>query len=800
MELKNREGFIDLHRLKLPIQKSQSQQGFMSWSSLIWKFSLLMVYQILFIDEISAVPGDVKILISFTSKSKIFTCFSDHNAGLQTYWVKATGFDSFDDTDISFTGTGVIRTQRGTGCRLAIPNTWYWMGIMANRIGTTNQCNLNVTLREPGAADNGDCGSSPGTNFWDLLVPSGEVTFYQEYTFANPLTTGNGQFYGLSNNDYHFNGKDLSDFILGIKWWHTKIQYYNHFSPAFTSSWESKNAHMDKDAWTERFTRNQIMGMAIDHVPLTGITSYYFGNLRSTMSYAAEFVITKLDQFEYSPSGKRKLIFKIGTSLNTNLVQEINVEVTKNTNEFIFDITLTPKTNVLVSSTHFTGQVTLSHSGVTYLIFYVSFGIRPFDGSTTSSFYLKTDLKFDNGSTMASFSKEIQGDITNAWSSAMREIVSAECEDITTATNCSTTHDFGLVRTTDNYLPGTLEYDQFNSIFLIDYPESEKDKCWVPHGYDNSGATSPIKCGLCKLIRSRNSDGTFLYRVQNGKLCIDDTLQNTYPSNTEIENCELGNSRDASSCDACKSGYSLNLNWFENQSNGSNCVPEAECTSTSAGSHFTSVTFENGQTKKYCDSCSSTSNCLNCEANGVCTSCQSWATLNSGVCECQATNCSNCTSTMCSVCTNSDSEWRHIEQDGVTINCLTGTVSNQNCTAQYGRVVGEVVTDPYTHTCRKCQIQGCEVCKTDYTVCETCLDPYSILPNGQCIPSLVVECQAPEKLYEPTSTCLDCSLNFDSIEESNPGFCSGITKDYYWVALNLESRRELKRRFKVRSF
>jgi hypothetical protein len=61
-----------------------------------------------------------------------------------------------------------------------------------------------------------------------------------------------------------------------------------------------------------------------------------------------------------------------------------------------------------------------------------------------------------------------------------------------------------------------------------------------------------------------------------------------------------------------------------------------------------------------------------------------------------------------------------------------------------------------------------------------------------------VECIAPEKSHEPSASCLDCSRNFDTIEETDPGFCKTIARDYSWEALRIFTGSEKKRRYQLK--
>jgi hypothetical protein len=84
-------------------------------------------------------------------------------------WVKASGFDYFDEIDATFTGTGVHRAKRAQGCLLAVPDQWYWMAFVSTRINTTH-CHLNATLRETTAPDGGICDqATAGKSIWKKL-------------------------------------------------------------------------------------------------------------------------------------------------------------------------------------------------------------------------------------------------------------------------------------------------------------------------------------------------------------------------------------------------------------------------------------------------------------------------------------------------------------------------------------------------------------------------------------------------------------------------------------------------------
>jgi hypothetical protein len=184
----------------------------------------------------------------------MISCKKYHKGGLNTYWIKADNFDSFDEIDSTFTGTGVTRHIRSSGCRLAVPNQWYWMGFVATHT-TATECTLNSTLRAVGAPDNGDCGGSPGTNMWDVILPLGETVFVEDSSFNLALTHGYGQFYGLTEGDYHFDGKDMSQFIKGLKYWDGRPYYYNHWGPTLSGNWKNHNS-LTISEWGERMTRH----------------------------------------------------------------------------------------------------------------------------------------------------------------------------------------------------------------------------------------------------------------------------------------------------------------------------------------------------------------------------------------------------------------------------------------------------------------------------------------------------------------------------------------------------------------
>jgi hypothetical protein len=374
-------------------------------------------------------------------------------------------------------------------------------------------------------------------------------------------------------------------------------------------------------------------------------------------------------------------------------------------------------------------SLSISAGGVDYLQMIITSVVSPEATAAANKFDFYSVVKIDNGSTMEQYKIESEYTVGDTWGKSLFHTMKSECYDITAAANCSLTHSFGVTASGRSRYPGYYEYDDFNPDFVVDYAVSEMDKCWVNQAYDNSGVFSPGRCSHCKAILGKNPDGSLIYRHQNWFHCYDTDMASAgySPLSSTLDNCEFGNGSDSFVCDSCDTGYALNMNHVNYKAYSKNCVPDAECTSSSEGSFFQEVTYDSGITKKYCSSCPQ--NCKICDGNFDCSTCTDYATLDGfGDCNCMATGCNNCTHTQCDSCA-SNTDYIHVQLDD-SRDCQLGLAAFNLCQETYGRIVGEVVDPLFGHTCEKCQIAGCQDCKNDYTVCETCTPPNTVLPNG----------------------------------------------------------------------
>lgn len=180
---------------------------------------------------------------------------------------------------------------------------------------------------------------------------------------------------------------------------------------------------------------------------------------------------------------------------------------------------------------------------------------------------------------------------------------------------------------------------------------------------------------------------------------------------------------------------------------------------------FEQVTYDSldpAITREFCNSCPD--HCLVCDRNNLCTQCSPYATLTSSKkCTCNVLNCQKCFDSQCDICLSS--KRRHIDLSG-TITCETRT----DCKDGYGIKSTESLTSSQPATCFACADPYCGSCADDHTTCLACASPATMLSNGTCggLPT----CRSPKKVITSTMQCGDCSEEYETLEASDPGFCS----------------------------
>ena len=123
----------------------------------------------------------MRVVYAETSEGQFVPCSSSWDGNILVRWIKASGFDFFDEEDPTFNGGGlVVRAKRGEGCLMAVPDQWYFHGFVATKFNSTH-CHLNSTLRDSSAGYGASCDSSTaGTSIWKKMWSDDRQFFRQD--------------------------------------------------------------------------------------------------------------------------------------------------------------------------------------------------------------------------------------------------------------------------------------------------------------------------------------------------------------------------------------------------------------------------------------------------------------------------------------------------------------------------------------------------------------------------------------------------------------------------------------------
>lgn len=497
---------------------------------------------------------DVRIVFADTSKDRFKACHDGYDGALMMRWVKAGGFDYFDDVDLTWTGTGVNRAVRGQGCLLVVPDQWYWMAFVSTRTNTTH-CHLNATLRETTAPDGGVCDPlTAGKSLWKKLW-NDEREFFKNGADQNfSLNHGYGQEYVLTHGDYDLNGKNLAWLVDGMKYWHSTSPFYlDHIEGTALTNIILENAHIEFRDIYERMIKHEHLGMAVDHIPYKFYIADQLNALPSIFSYSDEFILKTVQDFEYTlpTPGKRNMVFSYSTYAAGDLVAlwTITIRYDDVLFKYIADI------SVDLSSSILTGSIQVDSPGTEYLSFFVSFGPAPLGGNLNNIKYY-ANLKLTNGAQTVSWSDSASKTVIGIWTKKLYVDISQECDDVTAVANCSMTHDFGLTHVTHGRFSGSIDREDIPNNLWVSTDPGHDSKCW------SAGTSIPdlflTKCNHCKAVRSANPDGTLEYRLQNEDFYCVNSFSNP-TAIPKLNDCEIAYGAKSESCDRCKDNFAHNI-------------------------------------------------------------------------------------------------------------------------------------------------------------------------------------------------------------------------------------------------
>lgn len=310
----------------------------------------------------------------------------------------------------------------------------------------------------------------------------------------------------------------------------------------------------------------------------------------------------------------------------------------------------------------------------------------------------------------------IQTDTSKSlWSESRLMRMGFKCEEAISANDCSSTHDFSHAFMSRAVHGGYYPRELVPSAYYENNDSTIDPRCLV-FGTSDVGISS-TQCFHCMSVYEKNL-GSFTYQSNDYNHCVVEPDLDKYP---QLENCLFftnGYSFEAA-CNKCKDGYSLNFVYPQNQKNSINCVPDAECTSSSLGSYFISKTYHSGKTNQFCLSCPI--NCARCDDNLKCIGCHpEYATFDSATqtCTCLVANCNNCTQTHCDICDGLTIH--HISRDGTHTCQLTTDLETHGCISGYGPDPSITLPSTFTAICKQCANPFCETCTEDYLICKDC--------------------------------------------------------------------------------
>ena len=204
--------------------------------------------------------------------------------------------------------------------------------------------------------------------------------------------------YGLTHGDYYFDGKDLTDFIAGLKTTHLRVQfgfikfeYYNHLSYS--------NPLLSHSDFIDMLVTTQASGMAVIGNEFKTLFDYQPSSSPESKALTDEFVISEMIDFVDNGIDRKVVLlygmkFKYYYSLSFIETILLTIEIKLTGGNFQIDVTFYRK-----DLTDVTQSFTIAKSG-NYLVITINVNFHP-DSDTTMnerSMFFDLGVNADNGS------------------------------------------------------------------------------------------------------------------------------------------------------------------------------------------------------------------------------------------------------------------------------------------------------------------------------------------------------------------------------------------------------------------
>lgn len=713
----------------------------------------------------SAEPPQPKLQSVEDSTTTFFTlCDPDQKLTINIRWFKpqSSTFQTFDTLDPTWTGTGIKRSIRSSGCIKAVLNRWYWIGIAATKLENgSGNCYINSTFRMEGETYNGACDPTD-IHFWDgIKVTETEVSSgFQKKVYG---AYGKGFRVNFNRESESLNGEDLSFLIKGLRYSIDlePVLYFNNYVEKREVF--SRN-EMDYAEWHDLITWGEGLGARVYDKPL-----YSYLRKRSTtpdiFSEGDEFVVENINNFGFSGGSMKKLILKEKAyfSHDSSVFFDLEIQFVPLSGPERFEINISVDYRGGETATQ---TITVNKEASSYFSFHLAAAISPKIGNYGK---IELGLIFQIEINKLITKRRIDKILENVpiWDNDVETFFQVECEELSPSSNCSLTTDFGVNLISHGAYVGAGERDSVpGHLWDNEEPAIDTD-CWVPGiSISGSGATS---CNHCKSVKDKIS-GKFDLLSTYQRRCYNSASN----MKSKTSNCEVFDWSYPFACNRCEDGFALNFNFAPYRIFTTNCIQDSECVDGLPQIFFFEKNF-NGILRKFCTSCPE--NCQTCDKNLTCGSCTSSNSFLNDIskCQCKVQNCKNCTQEACEIC--SQGFYKHVEKTGDV------TCRSQNCDPGFALDPNETPPPNYSPVCRPCSVEGCSDCSNNFYSCDACFQDYDLQIDKSCLSNIplippsskeseleVVSCRSPFVLDLELNQCLDCSKV--SLTEKKEVVCS----------------------------